>query len=109
LRSRLHRLAFAQQTARHAQRSFGLFDVDGFGQDEVRADAERFRYPGLTFHDGYGKRRLVGRRIARAFEQQRGVLLVIAVDHKSVEMIAHQLLHCRKRLSAGLDVKFQLA
>jgi hypothetical protein len=45
-----------------------LFNIDGFGQDEVGADAERLCHPGLTFHYGYGKRRLVGRRIARAFE-----------------------------------------
>jgi hypothetical protein len=86
-----------------------LFDVDGFGQDEVGADAERLCDPGLTFHDGYGKRRLVGRGVARAFEQQCGILLVIAVDHESVEMSAHQLLHCSERFGAGLDAKLQLA
>jgi len=36
-----------------------LLNVDGFGQDQVRANAERFCHPGLTFHHGYGKRRLV--------------------------------------------------
>jgi hypothetical protein len=45
-----------------------LFDVDGFGQDEVGADTKSFCDPRLTLHDGYGKRRLVGRGIARAFE-----------------------------------------
>jgi hypothetical protein len=45
-----------------------LFNVDGFGQDEVGADTKRLRDPGLTFHDSYGKRRLVGRRVARALE-----------------------------------------
>jgi hypothetical protein len=45
-----------------------LFDVDGFGQDEVCANAKRLGYPRLAFHDSDGKRRLVGRRVARAFE-----------------------------------------
>ncbi len=86
-----------------------MFDVDGFGQDEVRADTKRLGHPGLTFHDGYGKRRLVGRRITRALEQQCGILLVIAVDHDSVEVLAHQLLDCSKRFDAGLDAELELA
>jgi hypothetical protein len=86
-----------------------LFDIDGFGQDEVRANAKRFGYPRLTFHDGNGKRRLVGRRIPRALEQQCGILLVIAVDHDSVEVLAHQLLDGSKWLRAGLDVELELA
>jgi hypothetical protein len=85
-----------------------LFNIDGFGQDEIGADAERLRDPGLTFHYGYGKRRLVGRRIARALKHQGGILLVIAVDHNSVEVLAHQLLNCSERLGAGLDVELQL-
>jgi hypothetical protein len=85
-----------------------LIDVDGFGQDEVGPDTERFGYPGLTLHYGYGKRRLVGRRISRAFEEQCGVLLVIAVDHDRVEVLAHQLLDCSERFEAGLDGKLQL-
>jgi len=32
-----------------------LFDVDGFGQDKVCANAKRFGDPCLTLHDGYGK------------------------------------------------------
>jgi hypothetical protein len=86
-----------------------LFDVYGFGQDEVGANTESLCDPRLTFHDGYGKRSLVGRRIARALEQQGGILLVIAVHHDSVEVFAHQLLDRRERLGAGLDAKLQLA
>jgi hypothetical protein len=36
-----------------------LVNVDGFGQDQIGADAKRFRHSGLTFHHGYRKRRLV--------------------------------------------------
>lgn len=85
-----------------------MFDVYGFGQDEVSADAKRLCYPRLTFHYGDGKGRLVGRRIARALEQQGGILLVIAVHHDSVEVFAHQLLDRREWLDAGLDAKLQL-
>jgi hypothetical protein len=36
-----------------------LFNVYGFGQDQVRANAKRLGDPSLTFHNGDGKRRLV--------------------------------------------------
>jgi hypothetical protein len=85
-----------------------LLNIYGFGQDKIGAYAERFSDPGLTLHDGYGKRRLVGRRIARALEYQCGVLLVIAVHHDSVEVLAHQLLHYSERLVAGVDGEFEL-
>jgi len=52
---------------------------------------------------------LVGRRVARALEQQGGILLVIAVHHNSVEVLAHQLLHRSEWFDAGLDGKLQLA
>ncbi len=103
------RIAFPQQSAGNTQGSLGLFDIDGFGQDEVSANAKRLGNPGLTFHDSYGKRRLVGRRVTRALEQQCGILLVIAVDHDGVEVLAHQLLDCGKRFGAGLDVELELA
>ena len=106
---RLPSVAFSQQSASDAQGSFGLIDINGFGQDQVGADPERFRDSGLTFHHRDGKRRLVGRRIARAFEQQRGVLLVIAVDHDSVEVLAHQPLNRGEGFSAGFDAELQLA
>ena len=86
-----------------------MIDIDGFGQDQVGADAECFRHSGLTFHNRDGKRRLVGRRIARAFEQQRGVLLVIAVDHDSVEVFSHQPFDRGKGFRAGFDAELQLA
>jgi hypothetical protein len=86
-----------------------LLDIYGFGQDKVRADPKRFGDPGLTLHDGDGKRGLVGRRIARALKQQGGILLVIAVHHNRVEVLAHQLLNCSEWLDAGLDGKLKLA
>jgi hypothetical protein len=86
-----------------------LFNINGFGQDEICANAKCFSNPGLTLHNGYGKRRLVGRRITRAFEQQSGVLLVIAVHDQRVEVFTHQLLHCSKWLNAGLDAELQIA
>jgi len=86
-----------------------LFDVYGFGQDKVGADPKCLGDPCLTFHDGDGKRGLVGRRIARALEQKGGILLVIAVHHNSVEVLAHQLLNCSERLDAGLDGEIKLA
>jgi hypothetical protein len=86
-----------------------LFNIYGFGQDKVCANAKCLGDPGLTFHDGNGKRGLVRRRIARALEQQGGILLVIAVHHDSVEVLAHQLLNCSERFDAGLDGKLQLA
>ena len=45
----------------------------------------------------------------RAFEQQRGVLLVVAVHHHRVEVLAHQLLNGSKGLGAGFHREFQFA
>jgi hypothetical protein len=86
-----------------------LLDIYGFGQDEVGPNSESLRNPRLTFHHGYGKRRLVGRRIPCALEQQGGILLVIAVHHDSVEVLAHQLLDRGERLVADLYAELQLA
>jgi hypothetical protein len=107
------RIALAQGLSPRATRSVPLAcsfgNINGFGQDEVGADAKCLGDPRLTFHDSYGKRRLVGRRVARAFEQKCGILLVIAVDHDSVEVLAHQLLDRSERFEAGLDVELELA
>src|ERR1017187_4822354 len=65
-------------------------------------------WPSVTDSE-VNKQRLVGRRIARALEQQCGILLVIAVDHDSVEVLAHQLLDCSEWFRAGLDVELELA
>jgi hypothetical protein len=43
------------------------------------------------------------------FEQQRRVLLVIAVHHDGVEVLGHQLLDGNKRFGAGLNGEVQLA
>ena len=86
-----------------------MLDIDGFGQDQVRANAKCLGHPCLTLYDGNRKRCLVRRRIARALEQQGGILLVIAVHHDSVEVFAHQLLDCSERFGAGLDGEFELA
>src|SRR5258708_170625 len=48
-------------------------------------------------------------RIARALEQQRGVLFVIAIDHDGVEVLTHQLLDRGKGFGAGNDAEIQLA
>src|SRR5256885_660254 len=74
-----------------------------------RSEPKRLSHPRLTFHYGYGKRRLVGGRVARAFEQQGGILLVIAVHHNSVEVLAHQLLDCSEWFGAGLDSELEFA
>jgi hypothetical protein len=86
-----------------------LLNIDGFGQDEIGANSKRLGDSRLTLHDGDGKGCLVGRRVARALEQQGGILLVIAVHHDSVEVLAHQLLDCTERLDAGLDGELELA
>ena len=59
-RRRFGRLALAQQSAGYAQRSLRLFDIDGFCQDQVGADAERLGNARLPFHDCNRQRRLVG-------------------------------------------------
>ena len=43
------------------------------------------------------------------FEEQRRVLLVIAVHHDGVEVLGHQLLDGNKRFGAGLNGEVQLA
>jgi hypothetical protein len=86
-----------------------LFDIDGFGQDQICANTKRLGHPCLTLYNRNRKRCLVRRRIPCALEQQGGILLVIAVHHNSVKVLAHQLLDCSERLDAGLDGKLKLA
>jgi len=43
------------------------------------------------------------------FEEQRRVLLVIAVHHDGVEVLGHQLLDGNKGFGAGLNGEVQLA
>ena len=52
---------------------------------------------------------MVGPRIARALEQEGGVLLVIAVDHHGVEVLGHQLLNRGKRLVARVNRELEFA
>ena len=48
-------------------------------------------------------------RVAGALEQQRGVLLVIAVHHNRIEVLAHQFLNRSEGFGAGNDGEIQLA
>jgi len=84
-----------------------LFNIDGLGQHQIGPDAECLGDSGLSFDHGDRQRSLIGRRVARALEEQRGVLLVVAVDDDGVEVRAHQLLHRGKGLGAGVDFEVQ--
>jgi hypothetical protein len=86
-----------------------LLHVNGFCEDQICADPEGLCHSRLPFHDGYRQRRLVVRRIARALEQQCGILFVIAIDDDCIEALAHQFLYGSKGLGAGNDREVELA
>ena len=100
-------ISFAQQTASHAQRALGLFDINRFSENQVGADAECFGNASLAFNDGDGERRLIGSGIVGALEQQGGILLTVTVHHDGIEVLGHQLLDGGERFVAGLYSKLQ--
>ena len=110
-RSRRHRrfgrFRFSEQTARYAQRSFGLLHINRFGQNQVGTDPKCLRHAGLSFDQRNRKRILIGPRITGALEQQGGVLLIVAIDDNRVEVFGHQPLDRCKGFVAGLDAKLK--
>ncbi len=81
--------------------------MNGFGQDQIGAEAKRFGHARLSFHYRHRQRSLVRTRITRALEEQGRVLLVFAVHHDRVEVLHHQFFYRGKRLVAGLDSKLE--
>jgi hypothetical protein len=100
--------SFSQKTAGNSQRALRLLNIDGLGQDQVRANPECIRDAGLSFDYRHGQRTLVRIRITRTLEQKRGVLLVLAVHHDGVEMLSHEFLDGSEGFAASLDAEFQL-
>jgi len=103
------RLILAQKSAGNAQRTFRLLDVNRLGKNQVGADAERLGYSSLSLDHCDGQGRLVVRSVARALEEQCGVLLIVAINHNRVEMRGHHLLHGGEWLSAGNYFEVELA
>jgi len=83
--------------------------MNRFGENQIRAQAESLGHPRLSFDYSDRKRSLIRPRVARALEQESGVLLVVAIHHERVEVLDHQFFHRGKRLVARLDseVKFR--
>ena len=81
--------------------------MNGFGQNQIRAQAKGLGHARLSFHDGDCQRSRVRTRILCALEQQSRVLLVVAVHHNGIEVLDHQFFHCGKGLVAGLDRKLE--
>ncbi len=45
----------------------------------------------------------------RTLEEERGILLVVAIHDDGIEMFAHQFLHCGEGFGTGNHFKVQLA
>ncbi len=102
-------LILAQQAARNAQRAFGLFDIDGLGEDQIRPQTKCLSDSTLTLDDCHGQRLLVESRTLGTFEQQAGVLLVVTLDHNGVKVLSRKLFDRSEGLVAGLDLEIQFA
>ncbi|PYX01878.1 MAG: hypothetical protein DMG86_09370, partial [Acidobacteria bacterium] len=61
---------------------------------------------GLSFDQRNRKRILIGPGITGALEQQRGVLLIVAIHDNRVEVFRHQPLDCGEGFIAGLNAEF---
>ncbi len=83
--------------------------MNWFGQHQVGAEAEGFGDARLSLDHRNRQRRLVGSRVSRALEQQRRILLIVAVHHDGVEVLGHQFFHRGKGLVARLDSKLEFA
>ena len=106
---RFGRLRFTQQAAGHAQGALGLFYVDRFGQHQVGSQAECPRDCSLAFNQRDCQRTVIQFRIACAFEQQGGILLVIAIDDQSLKVVRGQQFDCGEGFAARFHRKFQFA
>ncbi len=81
--------SLAQQPACYSQCTLGLLNINRFRKNQVCPDAECFRDTCLSFDDGHGQRRLIRTGVTCAFEKQRGILLVFAIDYDGVEVLRH--------------------
>ena len=83
--------------------------MNWLGQHQICAEAESLGHARLSFYHRNRQRGLVGIGIARALEQQSRILLIVAIHHDRVEMLAHQFLDCGKWLVAGLNGEVEIS
>src|SRR5208282_2472534 len=78
---------FPQKSARNPKRSLGLLNVDRFCEHKVGADAVGLGHAHLSFDQSDRQRALIGAGISCALEEQRSVLIILAVYDDGVVML----------------------
>ena len=99
--------AFAQESARHPQRSFSRLDIDGLGEHKVRTHAISLGDARLSFDEPNGQRPLIERGVARTLDHERGALFVLAVNDNCIVMLRHQTFYRGKRVADGRHGEFE--